>query len=93
MPEPEHESRSESGFVVGMGGDEGVHEGEEGDGVVVDLDVDVEKDVAVLGEEQQFERLLESRDFLLGRLVGEELVKSVVVVLSLNASGAVGGAI
>ena len=70
-----------------------MHEGEEGDGVVVDLDVDVEEDVTVFGEQQQFERLLEGRDFLLGRLVGEELVESAVVVLRLDSPGSVGGAI
>lgn len=66
-----------------------MHEGEEAFGLVVDLDVDVEVDVCVLGLLQELDCLAEGRDLLVGRLVREELVEDTVVLLRLNPSGPV----
>ena len=49
VPEPEQYARREGGLPVRLCGDDLVHEREEVGGLVLDLDVDVELDVAVLG--------------------------------------------
>jgi hypothetical protein len=57
VPEAKEDPRGEVGFPGGLGGDGGVHEGEEEVGVVLDFDVDVEFDIAVLwleGEVSKF---------------------------------------
>lgn len=49
MPEPEKDARSEARFPVLLGGDEGMHEREQPDGVVVHFDINVQLDMRVLG--------------------------------------------
>jgi hypothetical protein len=89
VPEPQHEPRAEVRLVAGVGGDDGVHEGEEALGLVVDLDIDVEEDVCVLGPLEELDSLAEGRDLLVRRLVRDELVEDTVVLLRLDPSGPV----
>ena len=49
VPESEDDTRGELRLPVRLGGEDGVHEGEETGGVVIGLDVNVEHDVFVLG--------------------------------------------
>ena len=49
MPESEQDTRGEDGLPVRLCGDDLVHEGEEVGGLVLDLHVDIELDVLVLG--------------------------------------------
>ena len=89
VPETENESRSESGLVVGVGGDDRVHEVEKSGRVIVDFNIDIEEDVRVFWLHQKIDRFAESGDLLLRELVRKKLIETTVVVLSLNATGSV----
>lgn len=64
MPETEDETRGEEGFVVRVARHDVVHEGEEALGIVVDLDVDIEEDLHILGAHEEGDSLAEGGDLL-----------------------------
>lgn len=89
VPKAEDEARRKVRLVVGVRRDDLVHEGEEANGLVVDLDIDVEEHVLVLGEHEERDRFAERRDLLVRSLVRQELVEGAVVLLGLDPPGSV----
>jgi len=63
------------------------------DGLVIDLDVDVEVNGLVLWSHQEFESFAKSWNLLMRCFVGTKLIETSMIVLSLDSTGSVRGTI
>lgn len=74
MPKSQKDTRGKLGLPGRLCGDDFVHQEEEPFWIVLDLDVNVELDVLVLGLHQQLHRLRKSGDGLFGLLDGPNVL-------------------